>query len=83
MVIGKGGKLIRKITRDLDRRFHLDNPQIDVQDVAFVSGQDSYNANTHVLTVGDGTHTAQINIIGSANFSFQSDGHSGTMITFV
>lgn len=33
MVIGKGGKLIRKITRDLDRRFKLDNPQIDVQDV--------------------------------------------------
>jgi len=33
MVIGKGGKLIRRITRDLDRRFHLDNPQIDVQDV--------------------------------------------------
>jgi small subunit ribosomal protein S3 len=33
MVIGKGGKLIRKITRDLDRRFHLDNPQVDVQDV--------------------------------------------------
>lgn len=33
MVIGKGGKLIRKVTRDLDRRFHLDNPQIDVQDV--------------------------------------------------
>ena len=34
MVIGKGGKLIRKITRDLDRKFHLDNPQIDVQDVS-------------------------------------------------
>ena len=33
MVIGKGGKLIRKITRDLDRRVHLDNPKIDVQDV--------------------------------------------------
>ncbi|MBN1324248.1 MAG: 30S ribosomal protein S3 [Methanotrichaceae archaeon] len=33
MVIGKGGKLIRRITRDLDRRFRLDNPQIDVQDV--------------------------------------------------
>jgi small subunit ribosomal protein S3 len=33
MVIGKGGKLIRKITRDLDRKYHLDNPQIDVQDV--------------------------------------------------
>jgi small subunit ribosomal protein S3 len=33
MVIGKGGKLIRKLTRDLDRNFRLDNPQIDVQDV--------------------------------------------------
>jgi len=33
MVIGKGGKQIRKITRDLDRKFRLDNPQIDVQDV--------------------------------------------------
>jgi len=33
MVIGKGGKLIRKLTRDLDRTFRLDNPQIDVQDV--------------------------------------------------
>jgi small subunit ribosomal protein S3 len=33
MVIGKGGKLIRKITRDLDHRFRLDNPQVDVQDV--------------------------------------------------
>lgn len=33
MVIGKGGKLIRKITRDLDRKFKLDNPQVDVQDV--------------------------------------------------
>jgi len=33
MVIGKGGKLIRKLTRDLDRKFSLDNPQIDVQDV--------------------------------------------------
>ena len=40
MVIGKGGKLIRKITRDLDRKFRLDNPQIDVQDV----GRGDYNA---------------------------------------
>jgi small subunit ribosomal protein S3 len=28
--------LIRKITRDQDRKFHLDNPQIDVQDVGRV-----------------------------------------------
>jgi small subunit ribosomal protein S3 len=33
MVIGKGGKLIRKITRDLDHKYRLDNPQVDVQDV--------------------------------------------------
>ncbi|MGB3944998.1 MAG: 30S ribosomal protein S3 [Methanothrix sp.] len=33
MVRGKGGTLIRKLTRDLDRNFRLDNPQIDVQDV--------------------------------------------------
>jgi small subunit ribosomal protein S3 len=33
MVIGKGGKQIRKLTRDLDKTFHLDNPQIDVQDI--------------------------------------------------
>jgi small subunit ribosomal protein S3 len=41
MVIGKGGKLIRKLTRDLDRNFRLDNPQIDVQDVgkAELNGQ--------------------------------------------
>ncbi|WP_254545270.1 30S ribosomal protein S3 [Halomarina pelagica] len=33
MVIGKGGKNIRKITAELERRFDLDDPQIDVQEV--------------------------------------------------
>ncbi|GAA0228030.1 30S ribosomal protein S3 [Haladaptatus pallidirubidus] len=33
MVIGKGGKNIRKITRELGERFNLDDPQIDVQEV--------------------------------------------------
>jgi small subunit ribosomal protein S3 len=33
MVIGKGGKNIRKITRELKERFDLDDPQIDVQEV--------------------------------------------------
>ena len=33
MVIGKGGKNIRKITRELEERFALDDPQIDVQEV--------------------------------------------------
>jgi small subunit ribosomal protein S3 len=33
MVIGKGGKNIRAITAELERRFDLDDPQIDVQEV--------------------------------------------------
>ena len=33
MVIGKGGKNIRKITTELEQRFDLDDPQIDVQEV--------------------------------------------------
>ena len=33
MVIGKGGKNIRKITTELDDRFDMDDPQIDVQEV--------------------------------------------------
>ena len=33
MVIGKGGKNIRKVTTALEDRFDLDDPQIDVQEV--------------------------------------------------
>ncbi|MDR9382261.1 MAG: 30S ribosomal protein S3, partial [Natronomonas sp.] len=33
MVIGKGGKNIRKITSTLEEEFDLDDPQIDVQEV--------------------------------------------------
>jgi len=33
MVIGKGGKNIRKITTELQDRFGMDDPQIDVQEV--------------------------------------------------
>ncbi|MFO7833216.1 MAG: 30S ribosomal protein S3 [Halohasta sp.] len=33
MVIGKGGKNIRKITSELTERFGMDDPQIDVQEV--------------------------------------------------
>ncbi|MEF8861471.1 MAG: 30S ribosomal protein S3 [Haloarculaceae archaeon] len=33
MVIGKGGKNIRKVTSELEERFDLDDPQIDVQEV--------------------------------------------------
>ena len=33
MVIGKGGKNIRKVTTQLEERFNLEDPQIDVQEV--------------------------------------------------
>ncbi|WP_123533610.1 30S ribosomal protein S3 [Halosimplex salinum] len=33
MVIGKGGKNIRKITTELEERFNLEDPQVDVQEV--------------------------------------------------
>jgi small subunit ribosomal protein S3 len=33
MVIGKGGKNIRKVTTELEDRFDLEDPQIDVQEV--------------------------------------------------
>jgi small subunit ribosomal protein S3 len=33
MVIGKGGKNIRKLTTQIEERFDLDDPQIDVQEV--------------------------------------------------
>ncbi|MEM4780087.1 MAG: 30S ribosomal protein S3 [Halalkalicoccus sp.] len=33
MVIGKGGKNIRKVTSQLEERFDLEDPQIDVQEV--------------------------------------------------
>ncbi|MGM0770630.1 MAG: 30S ribosomal protein S3 [Halobacteriota archaeon] len=33
MVIGKAGKVIRKLTREVDRIYDLDNPQIDAQEV--------------------------------------------------
>ncbi|MFC3958679.1 30S ribosomal protein S3 [Halovivax cerinus] len=33
MVIGKGGENIRKVTTELEDRFDLDDPQIDVQEV--------------------------------------------------
>ncbi len=33
MVIGKGGRTINELTKELDTRFQMDNPQIDVQEV--------------------------------------------------
>jgi 20S proteasome alpha/beta subunit len=55
--------------------------QIDLRDIDFNTVHDSY-ANG-VLTVSDGTNTATLDFNGSyvlANFSFASDGGSGTIV---
>jgi small subunit ribosomal protein S3 len=33
MIIGKSGKTIRRVTREIDESFKLDNPQLDVQEI--------------------------------------------------
>ena len=55
--------------------------QIDLKDISFNSAHDSY-ANG-VLTVTDGTNTAELDFNGSyvlANFKFASDGSGGTIV---
>jgi hypothetical protein len=58
---------------------------IDVTDIGFVSGKDSYNPGTDILTISSGTHTTKIQLVGvyTANdFTFGSDGHGGTLISW-
>jgi hypothetical protein len=57
---------------------------IDVTDVAFVAGKNSYNESTGVLTIGEGVRGAKIQLLGqytAADFAFASDGHGGTLVT--
>jgi hypothetical protein len=57
---------------------------IDVLDVGFAQKRDSYDPGTGILHVSDGTHAANIQLLGSymaGQFSFQSDMHGGTLIT--
>jgi hypothetical protein len=59
--------------------------KMDLRDVNFLSPQFSKNYQNNVLTVMDGTHTANINIVGNnyslANFNFDTDKNNGTLIT--
>jgi hypothetical protein len=58
---------------------------IDVKDVGFESGKDSYNPGTDILSVSNGAHTTKIQLVGvyTANdFTFGSDGHGGTLISW-
>ena len=58
--------------------------KLDLRDINFSSTQFSTSYANNVLTVTDGTHTADINFAGSytlANFHFASDGSGGTLVT--
>ena len=58
---------------------------IDVKDVGFVPGKDSYNPGTDILTISNGTHMTKVQLVGvyTANdFTFGSDGHGGTLISW-
>jgi hypothetical protein len=60
---------------------------IDLGDIAFGSGTSlGYSGDTTsgILTVGDGTPTAAIHLVGqyvAGNFSLQGDGQGGTLVT--
>jgi autotransporter passenger strand-loop-strand repeat protein len=62
--------------------------EIDLQDITFSSAtRETFTQNSPTsgtLTVTDGTHTANLTLLGqysTANFSLASDGHGGTLIT--
>ena len=58
--------------------------KIDLRDINFNSPNFSKSYVNNILTVSDGTHTANIQIVGTytlANFHFAADGSGGTLIT--
>lgn len=62
---------------------------IELEDITFGAGTsakftEAASNNSGTLTVTDGTHTANLTLLGqysTANFSLSSDGHGGTVIT--
>ena len=63
---------------------------LDLRDIAYVSGTttlsftEASNNTSGTLTVSDGTHTANIALLGQyvvGQFNIASDGHGGTMVT--
>ena len=61
--------------------------EIDLRDIAFTGATKAtftQNGASGTLTVTDGTHTANLTLLGlysTANFSLSNDGHGGTFIT--
>jgi len=61
-----------------------DGDRIDISGIDFTATKftESYNAATHLLTVGDGTHSASFYLDYLSNaLNFASDGKGGTLIT--
>ena len=59
---------------------------IDCADINFATVTLGYTGNTlsGILTVSDGTHTAQLAMLGNytiGNFNKANDGHGGTLVT--
>ena len=58
--------------------------KMDLRDINYLSPNFSKNYANNILTVSDGSHTANINMVGSytlANFHFAADGSNGTLVT--
>jgi len=57
---------------------------IDVTDIGFVEGKSYYDEASDQLVIGDGAHTATIQLLGqyaASQFAFSSDGNGGTLVT--
>jgi hypothetical protein len=58
----------------------------DVQDIVGTTKSFGGALNQGELIVSDGTHTANLNMLGAytgASFSLSTDGHNGTLVSFV
>ena len=61
-------------------------PGVDLVDINFAAVTVAYSgtSSSGTLTVQDGTHIAQLNLLGNylaATFTSANDGHGGTLVT--
>jgi hypothetical protein len=58
--------------------------KLDLRDISFSSTKFNASYANNVLTVTDGTHTANLDMVGAytlSNFHFAADGSGGTLVT--
>jgi hypothetical protein len=87
---GQSGTLVLDLATEFSGKISGFGAQdrIDLADIGFGAhttlGYAANGSNTGTLTVGDGTHTANLALLGSymaSSFVTASDGHGGTLIT--